>query len=179
MDIVASTTAIAILSPVLVVTAILVWLEDGRPILFRQVREGANHRPFVIIKFRSMAPNTSSIASSEIVAPAITRTGRVIRRLNIDELPQLVNILRGDMSIVGPRPALPSQLELVDLRARLGALSARPGLTGLAQIRSYDGMPTAEKAAHDSEYAERITFRGDIAIIARTFGYLIKPPPTY
>ena len=179
LDIACAAVAIALLSPILLVTAILVWFEDGKPILFRQIRMGANHSPFAIIKFRSMPRNTFSVASSEIGTPVVTKIGRVIRRLNIDELPQLVNILRGDMSIVGPRPALPSQIELVGLRDQLGVYSAKPGLTGLAQIRSYDGMSVEEKAAHDSEYAERITFRGDIAIIARTFGYLSKPPPTY
>ena len=103
----------------------------------------------------------------------------MIRRTNLDELPQLFNILKGDMSIVGPRPPIPSQQELTELRKANGAIACRPGLTGLAQVSSFDGMTVPQKAAFDGEYAKRISFVGDITIILRTFVYLLKPPPVY
>jgi O-antigen biosynthesis protein WbqP len=97
----------------------------------------------------------------------------------VDELPQLINILRGEMSLVGPRPPLPSQASLLALRAANGACAFRPGLTGLAQINSYDGMSETEKAAWDGRYAAGVCLSGDLAIVARTVGYLFRRPPTY
>ena len=111
--------------------------------------------------------------------PRVTRVGRLIRRTNVDELPQLVNILRGDMSIVGPRPPITSQSDLIELRRANGALNCRPGLTGWAQINAFDGMSVVRKAELDGDYAARISLRRDIVIILRTFGYLLKPPPKY
>jgi O-antigen biosynthesis protein WbqP len=178
-DIVSAAVALLVLGPLMAVTALLIRSEDGGPALFRQARVGAGGRPFTVFKFRSMgvlAPNVPSAAGT--VLP-ITRVGRFIRRTNIDELPQLLNILIGDMSVVGPRPPLPAQEELLALRSKNGALALRPGLTGLAQVSSYDGMPESEKAAWDGRYAERVTLLGDLAIIARTFGYLAKRPPVY
>ena len=92
---------------------------------------------------------------------------------------QLVNILRGEMSIVGPRPALPTQTELIALRIEQGTFEVRPGLTGLAQVSSYDGMPATEKAMRDADYARAISLMNDLKIIWRTFGYLRRPPPVY
>jgi O-antigen biosynthesis protein WbqP len=126
-----------------------------------------------------MAVGTGDIPSARAGVLRITRVGRVIRRTNIDELPQLVNILRGDMSLVGPRPALPSQAELLALRGANGAAACRPGLTGLAQIRSYDGMPEPEKARWDGQYAATISLRRDLAIVLGTFRYLARRPPVY
>jgi O-antigen biosynthesis protein WbqP len=126
-----------------------------------------------------MPVNTGDIPSAAARSVRITRVGRVIRRTNADELPQLVNILRGDMSVVGPRPALPAQRELVALRSANGALACTPGLTGLAQVNAYDGMSIEAKATWDGRYADRIRFFRDVAIILRTVRYLMAPPPTY
>lgn len=179
VDLLFSAAAIIMLSPVLALAALAVWLDDRHPPFFHQERVGRHHEPFVIIKFRTMPLDTEHVASASLQAPEITRVGRVLRRLSIDELPQMFNIVRGDMSVVGPRPALASQRELLALREASGSHHLRPGLTGLAQIRSYDGMPDAEKARHDHEYADHVTLRGDLAIIAKTVGYLFRPPSIY
>lgn len=171
--------AICVLSPVLLVTAAAVRLEDRGPALFRQLRVGRNGTPFRIFKFRSMPVNMGDVPSHEAATLTVTRVGRLIRRTNIDELPQLINVLSGEMSLVGPRPALPEQASLCALRERSGATQCRPGLTGLAQLNSYDGMPEEEKADWDAEYARQISVWGDLKIIIGTFRYLTKRPPVY
>lgn len=178
-DLAASAAAILVLSPVLLVTAVCIRLEDGGPALFRQARVGRNGEPFTVLKFRSMRVGSANVPSAQGAALPVTRIGRFIRRTNIDELPQLFNILLGDMSVVGPRPPIPAQQALVAARRANGALALRPGLTGLAQIKSYDGMPESEKAEWDGRYASRVTLLGDLGIILRTFGYLLHRPPVY
>jgi len=179
VDVVISVVSLMVLSPLMAIVALAIWLEDRHTPLFRQERAGQGSGRFTIMKFRTMPVNTAHEPSAALRAPVVSRTGRLLRRLNLDELPQLVNILRGDMSIVGPRPALPSQTVLIALRESAGATRAKPGLTGLAQIRSYDDMPDEVKAAHDAEYAKRITFVGDCVIIVKTLAYLTRQPPTY
>jgi O-antigen biosynthesis protein WbqP len=122
------------------------------------------------------AANVPSVDASTI---KITKIGKFIRRTNIDELPQLFNVIRGEMSIVGPRPAIQSQTALVLQRAENGAENCLPGLTGLAQVNAYDGMPETEKAAFDGEYASGISLIKDLKIIGRTFSYLTRKPPVY
>ena len=178
-DVAAASAALVALSPLLAVVAASIRLEDGGPVFFRQVRVGERGRPFRIYKFRSMPVNSRDLPSAAAATLRVTRVGRFIRRTNIDELPQLLNVLRGEMSIVGPRPALSTQEELCARRAALGADACRPGLTGLAQVNSYDGMPEAEKARWDGEYAGAISAAGDLRIILRTFGYLARRPPVY
>lgn len=178
-DIAAASMAMVVLSPVLLATTLAVRLEDGGPALFISERVGRNGHLFRFLKFRSMPVNTAQVPSASAGQLRITRTGRIIRRTSIDELPQLINILRGDMSIVGPRPAIPSQIGLKQLRERNGALACRPGLTGLAQVNSFDGMPEDAKAQYDGQYAQRITLWGDLKIILGTFRYLLAPPPAY
>lgn len=179
LDILLSGAALLALSPLMLLAALTIRLEDGGPALFRQVRVGCNREPFTVLKFRSMPVNTGDIPSAEAGAARITRVGAFIRRTNIDELPQLINIFRGDMSIVGPRPALAKQEALCDMREAKGALRCKPGLTGLAQINSYDGMPDTEKTAWDAQYCANVTLIGDVKIILGTFRYLLKPPPVY
>lgn len=178
-DILSSSAALVGLSPILILTALAIKLDDGGPVFFRQDRCGKNGRVFRIWKFRSMPVNSKNLPSSQSADLRITRVGRFIRRTNIDELPQLLNILLGDMSVVGPRPCLPSQETLLGLRKRNGAIACKPGLTGLAQIRSYDGMPENEKADWDVMYSVSISFRRDMGIIFGTLGYLMKRPPVY
>ncbi|MEO1574155.1 MAG: sugar transferase [Pseudomonadota bacterium] len=179
LDMLLALIALLFLAPVFLVTAVAIVLEDGLPVLFRQQRSGRDKRPFEVLKFRSMGRDAPQVASADAGALRITSVGAIIRRLNVDELPQLVNILRGDMSVVGPRPALTTQSTLLDLRDQGSANTVRPGLTGLAQVSSYDGMPEEEKASLDNDYARRVTFFGDVRIILRTFVYLLKPPPVY
>lgn len=178
-DVALSGIALVALAPALAVIALIIKIEDRGRVIFRQSRIGRGTAPFMLLKFRSMRENVGDLPSDKARTLPITRIGKVIRRTNLDELPQLVNILRGDMSVVGPRPALPSQVELIELRRANGAFGVRPGLTGLAQVNAYDNMPASHKAQFDGQYAARITLWGDIKIILRTFVYLTKPPPTY
>ena len=179
LDFIFSALAILCLSPLLIVVALVIRLQDGGPAIFRQVRVGRNLEPFTIFKFRSMPVATPHLASADARQVTVTPFGRFIRRTNIDELPQLFNILRGDMSLIGPRPALASQTELLRLRTAAQVMRARPGLTGLAQVNSYDGMSEGEKVDWERRYVERITFGVDARIVARTFVYLLRPPPVY
>lgn len=179
MDVTLAALALVVLGPLMIAVAAAILLDDGGPVMFRQTRVGKDGRTFCFLKFRSMTSDTAEVPSAAAGDLQVTRVGRIIRRGSLDELPQLLNILRGDMSIVGPRPAIPAQHKLIDLRRESGALSCHPGLTGLAQVNSYDGMPEKEKAAWDSEYARRLSFLMDLSILAKTIAYLSKPPPTY
>ena len=167
------------LSPLLLLTALLIKIFDPGPVVFRQKRVGRDGVSFEFFKFRSMPVNTGDIPSDQLGQIRLTWIGRFIRRTNADELPQLFNILLGEMSFVGPRPALPCQIELINGRKFNGSLLCKPGLTGLAQISSFDGMSVNEKAAMDGQYAQSISFRNDLLIIIKTFSYLLKPPPVY
>ncbi len=178
-DILSASAALVGLSPVFILTALAIKLEDGGPVFFRQDRCGKNGQIFRIWKFRSMPVNSENVPSAQAADLKITRVGRFIRRTNIDELPQLFNILIGDMSVVGPRPCLPTQRVLLGFRKKNGAIACKPGLTGLAQIRSYDGMPENEKAEWDGRYSTSISFLGDMKIILGTLRYLMKRPPVY
>ena len=174
-----SLLALLLLSPLLMAVAMLIKILDPGPVIFRQSRIGRNGESFVFYKFRSMPMSTGDIPSDRIGAVKIGPLGKFIRRTSIDELPQLFNILRGDMSVVGPRPPIASQIKLIETRRANGALLFRPGLTGLAQIRSFDGMTISQKAEYDGIYARSMTFLGDVKIILNTFIYLFKPPPVY
>lgn len=179
IDLVLAVTALVALTPVMLIVGFLIWLNDGGPPLFKQMRVGKGGTPYRLMKFRSMPVNSGDMPSTKALHFRITRVGRIIRRTNIDELPQLFNILRGDMSLVGPRPALPSQVALIEMRRQNGAYGCKPGLTGLAQVNSYDGMPETEKARWDGEYAVQVSLSGDCLIMLRTIGYLLRRPPVY
>lgn len=169
-DVVASLAGLVLFSPVLLAVAIAVRLDSPGPVLFRQRRIGRGSSEFVLFKFRSMAPGTPDLAT-HLVEPGrvtVTRVGSFIRRTSLDELPQLWNILRGDMTLVGPRPALYNQYDLVALRQQAGVDALRPGLTGWAQINGRDEVPMERKVAYDREYLERISPLLDLEILART-----------
>jgi len=178
-DITVAAGSLILFSPLMAVVAILIKLEDGGPVFFRQKRTGKGGREFEFLKFRSMPVDAANLPSVDAGAIKVTRIGRFIRRTNIDELPQLFNVLRGEMSIVGPRPAIQSQTALLSLRKEHGADNCTPGLTGLAQVNAYDGMPETEKASLDGEYAAGVSFVKDLKIIGRTFSYLTRKPPVY
>ncbi len=144
-DIIFSTIGIIVLSPVLFILFLIGIFDTGSP-LFMQERVGTSKKPFNLIKFRSMRVNTQSLATHLVQISAITKWGSVLRRSKLDELPQLINVLIGDMSFVGPRPNLFNQLELIEARERKGVYSVRPGITGLAQINKID-MSTPELLA--------------------------------
>ncbi len=145
LDVVFSFFGLLAASPVLLAVYGVGLFDTGAP-MFRQVRVGRGQRPFTLVKFRTMRVDTASVASHLVGAQAITPLGKFLRRTKLDELPQLWNVLRGDMSLVGPRPCLPNQEELVRARAALGVFAARPGITGLAQVSGID-MSTPELLA--------------------------------
>jgi len=178
-DMLFAAISLIVFSPLMMLIAIMIILFDPGPVIFKQRRIGKDGREFWLYKFRSMPVNIRDIASDELGSLKLSWIGRLVRRTNIDELPQLLNILIGDMSIVGPRPPIPAQTELITARRKNGALKCRPGLTGLAQINSFDFMPPEQKADYDGQYARGISFKKDLGIILRTFGYLLKPPPVY
>jgi O-antigen biosynthesis protein WbqP len=171
--------SIAFISPIFILIAMLIAFFDPGPIFFKQERLGKNGIGFLFYKFRSMPVDTGNLPSDKVGRVKLTWIGKLIRRTNLDELPQLLNILKGDMSVVGPRPPIPSQTELIDLRKKNGSLECVPGLTGLAQVKAFDGMTISQKAKYDGEYSKRVTFISDLKIILSTFIYLLKPPPIY
>jgi len=136
-DILFSAIGLIVLSPLMLLVWLLCWFDTRRP-LFRQERVGRNQKPFVLVKFRTMRPDTTSVASHLADSSAITPLGRFLRRTKIDELPQLWNVLRGQMSLVGPRPCLLNQHELISEREACGVFGVRPGITGLAQIQGIE-----------------------------------------
>ncbi len=178
-DFVISFLSLFFLWPIFLIVIIAIFLFDKGPIFFTQKRIGKNGNPFLFFKFRSLPVGTINTPSSKLNKVKISIIGKIIRRTNIDELPQLLNILKGDMSIVGPRPSLPSQKKLNLLRSKGKSFFCRPGLTGLAQVSSFDNMSFKEKAILDEEYAEKTSLKLDIFIILKTFKYLLSPPPKY
>ena len=167
LDIVFSVLGLVVTSPLLMILTIAGWFDTGSP-LFRQTRVGRHKKPFVLVKFRTMKPETAHVASHLADASAVTRLGRFLRRTKLDELPQLWNVLRGEMSLVGPRPCLFNQQELIDAREQLGVFAARPGITGLAQVNEID-MSTPELLAQtDARMLSSLGIRNYFAYILMT-----------
>lgn len=158
LDLVLSAAGLLFGAPILALIYILGLLDTGSP-LFRQERVGRNQKPFTLVKFRTMSLNTASVASHLASASSITSLGKFLRRTKLDELPQLWNVLKGEMSLVGPRPNLFNQTELITERAALKVYDARPGITGLAQINDID-MSTPELLAKtDREMLDTLSVR--------------------
>jgi len=171
IDFVLSLFALIVLSPVLLLIAILVKVTSKGPAIFRQVRSGKDLREFEIYKFRTMytsAPKDTPTHMLDGAQSYITPLGAFLRKTSLDELPQLVNILKGDMAIVGPRPPLPTQYDLIEAREKVGANALRPGLTGWAQINGRDELPIDVKAGLDGEYVRRMSFIFDVKCIFGT-----------
>ena len=178
-DIIFSSLSILFFIPLFFVVAILIYIFDNGPVIYKQYRTGKGGDEFLIYKFRSLPVNTKLISSDALPNIKTNLIGRILRRTNIDDLPQMFNILRGDMSFVGPRPPLPSQIELIKLRHQNKSIYCYPGLTGLAQIRGYNGMSVIEKAKLDAIYLKNISFANDLIIIFSTFFYLLRKQPKY
>ena len=166
VDIVASLAALLLLSPLLLGTALAVALESGLPVLFRQTRVGRHGRTFGMFKFRSMVRDAASIGPWHTGAndPRITRVGRFIRRTSLDELPQLINVLTGDMSLVGPRPDVPAQQSLYTPADWALRCSVRPGITGLAQALYRSTSTEAQRLEADLRYAREASLWLDLKI---------------
>jgi len=186
LDIAIGAVALIVFSPVLLTTALYIQLRDGSPVIFRQVRLGVNGRPFVIYKFRTMVKDaeeqyatvavlsdTKGAAFKMAEDPRVTSWGRFLRKTSIDELPQLWNVLRGDMSVVGPRPAPPREVDQYDLWHRR-RLSMRPGITGLWQISSRLDEDFDQRARLDLDYIDRWSLLLDAKIVAKTVPALMR-----
>lgn len=167
IDFLASFVGLLLLWPVLVIVSIIGYFDTGSPI-FVQTRVGKNQKPFKLVKFRTMSVETQSVASHLASTASITKFGHVLRKTKIDELPQLINVLRGDMSLVGPRPNLFNQTELIAARDSLGIYSVLPGITGLAQVQNID-MSTPELLAEtDRRMIDTLTLRDYFKYIMMT-----------
>ncbi|HZL09013.1 MAG TPA: sugar transferase [Prolixibacteraceae bacterium] len=160
-----------LLSPVFVLVAIALILEDGFPVFFQQKRVGMNYSFFPIYKFRSMKKDTPNVATHLLKNPGqyVLKSGGLLRKLSLDELPNLINIIRGEMVFVGPRPALYNQDDLMALRVEAGVEALIPGLTGWAQINGRDEISLEEKVAYEKEYLQRKSVGFDIKIVLLTF----------
>ena len=170
MDIVSSLVGLILLSPLFLLVAILIKLDSKGPIIFKQIRIGKNSKPFYIYKFRSMKVETPNLSTEEFINASdfTTKVGKFIRKTSIDELPQLVNILKGDMSIVGPRPVIEREVRLLEIRKECNVDSILPGITGLAQINGRDNIDDYEKVKYDFEYLSKRNLVLDIKIIINT-----------
>lgn len=168
-DIVVSGAALVFALPVIGLLVLAVRRETPGPGLFRQTRIGRNGEPFVCLKLRTMAADAPQLPTHEVASRHVTPLGRRLRRWKLDELPQLWNVLKGEMSFVGPRPCLPSQTALIAERQRLGVFAARPGITGLAQVEGVDMSDPVRLSAIDAQYARRANMALDLGLIFRTF----------
>lgn len=176
LDIGVAALALALTLPVQLLAAGAILLEDGSPVLFRQSRAGLGGREFQVVKFRTMRRNDIPPEQMGQVLgshPLVTRTGRLLRRTKVDELPQLLNVVLGHMSLVGPRPALPSDLAGYDAYA-WRRLTVRPGLTGWAQVNGSVVLSWPERILLDVWYVDHRSIRLDVAILLRTVGVLIR-----
>jgi O-antigen biosynthesis protein WbqP len=150
------------------VIAILISADSPGPVLFKQQRVGLGQRQFMLYKFRTMKSGTGDLPSHVAGEQNITAVGKWLRRTKLDELPQLINVLKGEMSFVGPRPCLPTQTELVQARAALGVFKVRPGITGAAQIEGLDMSNPAKLAQKDAQYCMNVSLLLDLWIVWAT-----------
>lgn len=176
-DIILSFLALIILSPVFMILVIAIKIDSEGPILFVQKRVGIHKSHFNMLKLRTMridAPNETPKHLLDNPDKWITKTGRFLRRTSLDELPQIWNIFVGDMSIIGPRPALWNQYDLIEERNKYGANDIKPGLSGWAQINGRDNLTVEEKSYLDGEYVKKMSFRMDALCFLRTIVCLLK-----
>jgi lipopolysaccharide/colanic/teichoic acid biosynthesis glycosyltransferase len=181
VDILVSATALAVASPVLALAALAIKLESPGGALYRQRRIGRDGRPFEVIKLRTMVDGAERMGAGWAVNRGdarITRVGAVLRRTSLDELPNLLNVLRGEMSLIGPRPTLPHQVEAYDERQR-GRLAVRPGITGWAQVNGRASLPWPERIELDLYYIEHRSLALDLEIVRRSLRVLLAGEGLY
>ena len=177
IDLFLATFGLIVLSPVFIVLMFMIKLDSPGPVLFKQKRVGINKTHFNIYKFRTMRTDTPKDTPTHLLADPdkyITKMGRFLRKTSLDELPQIINILFGQMAIIGPRPALWNQYDLIEERDKYGANDIRPGLTGWAQINGRDELPIEVKAKYDGEYVRRMSFLFDLKCLVGTILVVIK-----
>ena len=160
-----------ILSPLFLIAALVILIEDGFPVFFTQKRVGINYSFFYIFKFRSMKKNTPNVATHLLNNPDqyLLKIGKFIRRTSLDELPNLINIIKGEMVFVGPRPALYNQDDLMALRVASGVDKLKPGITGWAQVNGRDDISIEKKVELEQEYLQNKSFLFDVEILIKTF----------
>jgi len=171
LDIVAAIIVSLILVVPMIIVVIWIKTDSKGPALFKQLRSGKNRKAFVVLKFRTMsvdAPNDSPTSSFKNSHSYITKSGKILRKLSIDELPQLLNVLMGDMSMVGPRPVVLKELNLLDLRDQYGANTVKPGITGWAQVNGRDELGDGLKSSLDGVYAQNVSLLMDLKCIILT-----------
>jgi exopolysaccharide biosynthesis polyprenyl glycosylphosphotransferase len=186
MDVTISAFLLVLFSPVLLASAVLILLDSGRPVLFRQCRAGKDGKPFTVLKFRTMVQGAEEqlgelVDLEKLKEPAfkiaddprVTRAGRMLRRFSLDELPQFVNVLRGDMSLVGPRPEEEAVVALYDERQRI-RLAVKPGMTGPMQVYGRADLTFEERLAMERDYLDNISVAGDLAILLRTPAAIVR-----
>ena len=177
LDFILSLLALIVLFPFFCIFAIIIKLESKGPVFFKQKRIGKDKKNFYIYKFRTMRTDTPKDMPTHLLKDAesyITKSGKIFRKTSIDELPQIINILKGQMSIIGPRPALWNQYDLIKERDKYNANSIRPGLTGWAQVNGRDELEIPIKAKFDGEYVEKMSFLFDIKIFFKTIIKVFK-----
>ena len=177
LDFILSLLALIVLFPFFCIFAIIIKLESKGPVFFKQKRIGKDKKNFYIYKFRTMRTDTPKDMPTHMLKNAdsyITKSGKIFRKTSIDELPQIINILKGQMSIIGPRPALWNQEDLIEERDKYNANSIRPGLTGWAQVNGRDELEIPIKAKFDGEYVEKMSFLFDIKIFFKTIIKVFK-----
>ncbi len=178
LDFIFSFLAIIVLSPIMIILFICVYVASGNPVIFKQQRVGYKNELFTIYKFRTMKRGMRQTKTEDLtdeeVAHDITAIGKILRKLSLDELPQLFNILKGDMSFVGPRPLIPAEEEIRILREKYNVYSVRPGITGWAQVNGRDFVTDEEKANLDREYVEKKSILFDIKIMFKTVLVVLK-----
>ena len=168
VDVVLVVLSLPLVVPVVLASMVAVRLSTPGPALFRQTRVGRHEKPFVCYKLRTMYEHTAHAPSHEISSSFVTPVGARLRRLKLDELPQVWNILRGDMSLVGPRPCLPSQSELIAARHARGLYAVRPGITGVAQVAGIDMSQPERLAEVDATYLQDMSLATDLRLIVAT-----------
>lgn len=192
LDLVVTVPIVLLLSPLFALVAVLVKLTSRGPVLFRQQRIGMGDEPFMMLKFRSMVASTDESAHRETIYlelagarvpdagsfkladdPRVTRVGRILRATSIDELPQLINVLRGDMSLVGPRPALPWEVDVFPAEFRRRT-TVSPGITGLWQVNGRSRVGTLDMLRMDLEYVDTWSLSKDLQILVRTFPVVVR-----
>ena len=175
LDLLVAALALVLLSPLLAVAALAIRLEGG-PVIYRQRRVGRDGRVFELLKLRTMVEGSDPVGIGTAVTrgdPRVTRAGRLLRRLSLDEIPNLVNVLRGEMAIVGPRPTIEAQVDGYNPFQRR-RLEVKPGITGWAQVKGRAGIPWEERIELDVWYVENRSMALDLRILARTFGLLLS-----
>ena len=181
LDLLIAGAVLVVTAPVMAAIALAIWLEDRNHVLLRQSRVGLHGEDFELFKFRTMVPNAHELGTGWLIAeedPRITRVGAYLRKWSLDELPQVFNVLRGDMSIVGPRPTLRYQVEQYTPHQRR-RLDVKPGITGWAQINGRNALRWPERIELDVWYVEHYSFALDLRILARTVPQVLRPAGVY